>query len=126
MIAAHMGMPDHDAFVAYAETYDNVRLDTTMCFTDFHGSRGFADALAPRLAALSGKVLFGTDFPNIPYLYAHQIEALTRLGLGDEWMRSVLWHNGAELFLPPDHAQPTASTGNEQSAGRNLGPRPTT
>jgi predicted TIM-barrel fold metal-dependent hydrolase len=43
-------------------------------------------------------VLLGTDFPNIPYAYAHQLEALTRTGLDDDWMRAVLWHNGARLF----------------------------
>jgi hypothetical protein len=125
MIAAHMGMPDHLAFFDFVETFHNVWLDTTMCFTEFHGSAALASTLAPRLAALQDKVLFGTDFPNIPYAYAHQIEALARLGLGDDWMRAVLWHNGARLFLSPDHAQPTASNGHEQSAGRNLGP-PTT
>jgi hypothetical protein len=54
--------------------------------------------LAPRLAALDSKVLFGSDFPNIPYAYAHQIDVLTRLDLGDDWMRQVLWHNGARLL----------------------------
>ena len=47
---------------------------------------------------LGGKVLLGSDFPNIPYAYEHQIEALERLGLGDAWLARVLWHNGAELF----------------------------
>jgi hypothetical protein len=98
MIAAHMGMPDHDAFLDFVRAYDNVWLDTTMCFTEFHGSAGLAGQLAPQLATLQDKVLFGTDFPNIPYAYAHQIEALTRLGLGEDWMRAVLWHNGARLF----------------------------
>lgn len=98
MIAAHMGMPDHHAFIDFVETYDNVWLDTTMCFTDFHGSVPFAPDTTPRLDAVRDKVLFGTDFPNIPHPYAHQIEALSRLGLGDDWMRAVLWHNAAALF----------------------------
>jgi uncharacterized protein len=98
MIAAHMGMPDHMDFIRLAEVYDNVRLDTTMCFTDFHGSGGYADAVKPALATLADKVLFGTDFPNIPYPYAHQLEALARLDLGDDWMRRVIWHNAAGLF----------------------------
>jgi hypothetical protein len=43
-------------------------------------------------------VVLGSDFPNIPYPYAHQLDALARLGLGDEWMRKVLWENGARLL----------------------------
>ena len=83
MIVAHMGMPEYDEFIGFAERYDNVRLDTTMVFVDFFDADA-ADklrrTLAPRLASLGSKVLFGSDFPNIPYDYAHQIEVLTRLG----------------------------------------------
>lgn len=98
MVAAHMGMPEHRAFLDFAETYENVTVDTTMCFTDFSGSAFIGVRLAPRLRALQDKVLFGTDFPNIPYEYAHQIEALVRLDLGDDWMRAVCWDNGARMF----------------------------
>jgi predicted TIM-barrel fold metal-dependent hydrolase len=98
MIAAHMGMPEHRHFIGFAERYDNVRLDTTMCFTDFTESGFLAEKLGPRLAALQDKVLLGTDFPSIPYAYAHQVEALARLDLGDAWMRAVCWDNAAALF----------------------------
>jgi len=98
MISAHMGMPQHRHFLGFAERYDNVRVDTTMCFTDFTESGFLAQRLSPQLVALADKVLFGTDFPSLPYAYAHQIEALARLDLGDEWMRKVLWHNAANLF----------------------------
>ena len=98
MIAAHMGMPEYDEFLGFAERYANVRVDTTMCFTDFSGSIALGKRLAPRLEALQDKVLLGADFPNLPYPYAHQLEALVRLGLGDGWLRSVCWGNGAKLF----------------------------
>jgi uncharacterized protein len=47
---------------------------------------------------LGGKVLLGSDFPNIPYVYAEQIVGLVRLGLGDPWLRAVCWDNAARLF----------------------------
>jgi predicted TIM-barrel fold metal-dependent hydrolase len=101
-VIAHMGMPEYDEFLGFAERYQNVFVDTTMCFVDFHadGAR-LGAALAPRLAALQPKVLFGADFPNIPYEYAHQIEALARVGLGDEWLRDVCWRNAARLLGVP-------------------------
>ena len=43
-------------------------------------------------------MVLGSDFPNIPYPYATQIEALVRLDLGDDWLRGVLWHNGVRLL----------------------------
>jgi uncharacterized protein len=98
LVMAHMGMPEYDEFIGFAERYERVYLDTTMCFTDFAGGRETGRRVAPRLAALREKVLLGTDFPTIPYAYAHQLEVLADLGLGDEWMRAVCWSNAAELF----------------------------
>jgi predicted TIM-barrel fold metal-dependent hydrolase len=51
-----------------------------------------------RLADVADRVVFGSDFPNIPYPYATQLDALVRLDLGDDWLRGVLWHNGARLL----------------------------
>jgi predicted TIM-barrel fold metal-dependent hydrolase len=45
--------------------------------------------------------VLGTDFPNTPYAYSHQIEALARLGFGDAWLRGVLHDNGARLIGLP-------------------------
>lgn len=100
LVIAHLGAPEYDDFIAMAEEFDNVRLDTTMAFTEFFEEMGgpFPAHLLPRLVALGDKVLLGSDFPNIPYDYPHQIEALEQLGLGDDWLRKVLWHNAAALF----------------------------
>jgi uncharacterized protein len=102
LVIAHLGMPEYNEFADLAEAHTGVHLDTTMCGTDF--SNGFAplpDAYVERLAGLVDKVVLGSDFPSIPYPYAHQIQALARLGLGDEWMRAVLWSNGARLLGLP-------------------------
>lgn len=100
LVMAHMGAPDYAEFIAFAEQYERVHLDTTMVFTDFFDDAAgdFPDVLLARLAALREKVLFGSDYPNIPYPYAHQVAALDRLGLGDDWLRAVCWENGARLF----------------------------
>ncbi len=98
-VLAHMGAPDYVEFLAIAEDNERVHLDTTMAFTDFFEEMApFPRDLLPRLAALQDKVLLGSDFPNIPYPYAHQLEALERLGMGEDWLRSVCWHNGERLF----------------------------
>jgi predicted TIM-barrel fold metal-dependent hydrolase len=103
-IIAHMGAPDYEAFLRLALGYERVFLDTTMIFTDFF------DALAPFPAAalplarelgLAGKILLGSDFPNIPYPYARQLAGLARLGLGDDWLRAVCWDNPVALFGAP-------------------------
>ncbi|MGW1640151.1 amidohydrolase family protein [Streptomyces lavendulae] len=99
LIIAHMGMPEYADFLDLAERHPGVLLDTTMVFTDFSERlRGFPPADLGRLADLGDRILLGTDFPNIPYPYEHQLEALERLGLGDDWLRAVCHDNGARLF----------------------------
>ena len=99
LVIAHMGAPEVSAFMDLADTYDNVRLDTTMAFVDFFGEDpASAPELRPRLVDLQPKILLGSDFPNIPYAYAHQVEGLIGLDLGDDWLRDVMWNNGARLF----------------------------
>ena len=99
LVIAHLGMPEYAEFLDLAERYERVHLDTTMFATDFtERLMPFDPALRPRLGALRDKVILGSDFPSIPYAYAHQLHALHRLELGEEWLRAVLWHNGARLF----------------------------
>jgi predicted TIM-barrel fold metal-dependent hydrolase len=99
LVIAHLGMPEYREFLDLAERYERVHLDTTMFATDFtERLMPFNRADLPRLSALQDRVLLGSDFPSIPYPYAHQLAALHRLGLGEEWLRAVLWGNGARLF----------------------------
>ncbi|WP_299530304.1 amidohydrolase family protein [uncultured Streptomyces sp.] len=99
IVVAHLGMPEYAEFLELAERYPQIRLDTTMAFTDF--SEKFAPFPAAdrgRLADLGDRVLLGSDFPNIPYPYAHQLRSLERLDLGDDWLRAVCRENAVALF----------------------------
>lgn len=99
LLIAHMGMPEYGAFLDLASTYAHVYLDTTLVFT------AFTEALAPfppelhgRLADLADRILFGSDFPNIPYGYPDAVQALIDLDLGDDWLRGVFRFNAQRLF----------------------------
>jgi uncharacterized protein len=98
-VIAHCGAPEYGEHLDLVEQYPNVHVDTTMVGTDY------LNAFAPlpadvvrRLGELGHRVVLGTDFPNIPYPYADQLAALERLGLGEQWLREVCWHNGVRLF----------------------------
>ena len=75
-----------------------------MVFTAFcEAAAPFPRELLPRLAAMPERIVLGSDFPNIPYAYAHQLEALERLRdkeprLDDDWLRTVCWFNGQRLL----------------------------
>ena len=97
LIVAHMGAPECAEFLALAERYERVRLDTTMVFTEFFGAT-YPPDLVPRLLDLQPKILLGSDFPTIPYPYVEQLTGLARLDLGDDWLRAVCWQNGHDLL----------------------------
>ncbi|MCF6525986.1 amidohydrolase family protein [Streptomyces sp. JJ36] len=99
LVVAHLGMPEYGAFLELAERYPRVHLDTTMAFTRFSEEQApFPRRDLPRLAGAADRVLFGSDFPNIPYGYPEALHALERLELGDAWLRRVCHGNAAALF----------------------------
>jgi hypothetical protein len=98
-IIAHLGAPEYGEFLDLALRHPGVHLDTTMAFTDFlEHLAPFPPRLRPRLAEAADRILLGSDFPNIPYRYLHQLEALARLDLGPAWLRAVCHDNAAALF----------------------------
>ncbi|MGO1898629.1 MAG: amidohydrolase family protein [Brevibacterium yomogidense] len=98
-VIAHTGMPEYREFIQLAEDFENVCLDTCMTFTPYvEATMPFPDDLLGRLVALQDKVVLGSDFPNIPYPYSVQIDAIRGLDLGEEFERKVLHDNGARLL----------------------------
>jgi hypothetical protein len=99
MIVAHLGAPEYGEFFDLMQRYAGVHLDTTMAFTEFFERlMPFPAALRPRLAEAADRILLGSDFPNIPYPYLHQLEALARLDLGVRWLRAVCHDNATRLL----------------------------
>ncbi|WP_235009495.1 amidohydrolase family protein [Arthrobacter sp. SLBN-83] len=99
LIIAHAGLPEYREFAELAANHPHVYLDTTMVGTSYMEQvapipPGYIDTLA----GLYHKVVFGTDFPSIPYSYSHQIQVLESWGLGSRWMQNVLWHTPQALL----------------------------
>ena len=100
LIVAHMGMPEYGEFLDICLDSAAVHLDTTMAFT------AFVDEMMPfpageqaRLRDAGERIVFGSDFPNIPYRYRDALTAVTAVpGIDDGWMRGVLHDNAARLF----------------------------
>jgi uncharacterized protein len=104
LVIAHLGAPDYEEFLALAEQHPGVWLDTAMVFGDPPQLGPFPQRLVARLAGLGARIAFGSDFPTIPQPVASQLGGLVALGLGEDWLRGVLWHNGLRLFgLHPSH-----------------------
>ena len=104
VVLAHAGMPDYAGALDLLGRFEYVRLDTTMVGTPF------SERIAPlpadwpaRLVPVADRVVFGSDFPNIPYPYAEQVGAVARWAaadrrLGATFLRSVLYHTPTQLI----------------------------
>ncbi|HEX6500024.1 MAG TPA: amidohydrolase family protein [Micromonosporaceae bacterium] len=100
-VIAHLGAPEYAGFLDLAQRYPRVLLDTTMALTPFFEAMApFPAELRPALRdlGLAGRVVLGSDFPNIPYAYATQLAVLADLDFGEPWLRAVCWENGARLL----------------------------
>ena len=99
LVIAHLGLPDYGEFIDLVAEYPRVYVDTTMVFTAFtEVNHPFPDALRPRLLDIGSRIVFGSDFPNIPYSYLDAVDAILRLELGSAWVRGVLHDNAHRLF----------------------------
>jgi uncharacterized protein len=92
----HLGADEYDAYEKLLERYDNLWLDTTMVCADYF------PVPTPRrlIACRPERILYGTDFPNVPYAWDREIKKITELRLGDANEAKLLGQNALELFAP--------------------------
>ncbi|PTL83560.1 amidohydrolase family protein [Vitiosangium sp. GDMCC 1.1324] len=90
----HLGADEFDAYERLLERYDNLWLDTTMAVAGY-----FPIPLPLRLLHVRPeRILYGTDFPNLPYAWDRELKQLLALKLGDEVEAGILGQNALGLF----------------------------
>jgi predicted TIM-barrel fold metal-dependent hydrolase len=98
---AHMGAYEVEAFLDLARAHESVFLDTTFAMSSV--ARRFADfdpAAVPDevLTELSTSIMYGSDYPNIPYPYRREREHLLGRTLSTAVCRDV-FSRTARRFL---------------------------
>jgi predicted TIM-barrel fold metal-dependent hydrolase len=92
----HLGADECEAHLRLLERYDNLWLDTTMMLAGY-----FPIPPPPGLfEARPDRILYGSDFPNIPYEWDRELRWLADAGLSDEDLAGVLGRNALELYRP--------------------------
>jgi len=90
----HLGADEFDAYQAMLEKYDNLWLDTTMTLAEYLPMDYF-----PKLAEMrADRIIFGTDFPNLPYAWDREIRRLVQLNLDDDRLEMILGRNAVEFY----------------------------
>ena len=92
-IIAHMGAGEVEEYSTLLGEYSNLRMDTTMVFVDFYATGENLDPFISILSEYPDQILFGSDFPNIPYNYSHPVEKLLNSGLDEDILRKVFYKN---------------------------------
>ena len=97
VVVAHCGAYEYGDYESLADKYEHVHFDTAM--NCVHGSV-FRDNCPGRLffERHASRIVFGTDFPNIPYEYVRQTDAIRNLALGPE-LEQRIFRGNAEALL---------------------------
>jgi predicted TIM-barrel fold metal-dependent hydrolase len=82
----HLGADEVDGYTRLLERTDNVVLDTTMMLAGYFPGDYF-DALA---RCRPDRVMYGTDFPNLPYSWDRELRAIAERRLGETHVRALL------------------------------------
>lgn len=95
VVVAHFGVPDSARYLALAAREPRLFLDTTMAFAADSPMR--ATASREEVERGAGQIVYGTDYPNIPYPYRDELAALDALGLSDGALRRITAENARRL-----------------------------
>jgi len=94
MCVPHLGMDEIVAYSHLIEKYDTLWLDTTMAIADF-----LPLDVAVRLEEMrTDRVMYGTDFPNIPYAWDRELKKLMRYPLSEKALAGILGENARAFF----------------------------
>jgi hypothetical protein len=94
----HLGADEFERYRRMIEDHDNLWLDTAMALADY-----LPGAAPPPLAEYrADRVIYGTDFPNIPYAWDRELRRIVDAGLPGERLRLLLAKNATELFGLPE------------------------
>lgn len=101
VVVAHMGAFESDAFLALLDRHPNLYVDTTMTLAPAARRYVGADPSAITDEALSryqDRILFGSDFPLIPYDYEEERRWAWERSLPDAVRRKIFHDNAVRLL----------------------------
>ena len=94
VVVPHLGSDEYADFEAMLDRHPNLWLDTTMT----QGSYFPTDPGTGILARRHERLIYGTDFPNIPYAWDRELKAIAGAGLPDAHLRAIAGGNAARVF----------------------------
>ena len=89
-----MGFDELSAYREMIEKYDNLWLDTTMVITDYFPIQEKIVLSHYR----SDRIMYGSDFPNIPYAWDRELKELKAADISHEVLEKISYKNATDFF----------------------------
>jgi len=96
LVVAHMGAPDTQDYLSLLKEHKSLYLDTTMCYCEV--TAGGTRMRGEHLEQSADKILFGSDWPNVPHEYSSEPDALRSSGLSDRALSLIMHENAAKIL----------------------------
>lgn len=90
----HLGVDEFIPYKNLIEKYDNLWLDTAMSLTDYFPFENPVKLHEMR----AERIMYGSDFPNIPYAWDREIKLFAKMGLSDTSQELILFRNAMQFF----------------------------
>ena len=90
----HLGFDEISAYRNLIEKYDNLWLDTTMVITDYFPIEERIDLGSYR----SDRIMYGSDFPNIPYPWDRELNELKAFQLPQDTLEKISYKNAVDFL----------------------------
>jgi len=95
----HLGCADYRAYTGLLERHDNLWVDTAMILADYLPDDGSApEAVRHLLAVRPDRVMYGTDFPIIPYAWDRELRRLAAAELAPDALARLLAGNAERFY----------------------------
>ncbi|MFW9771726.1 MAG: amidohydrolase family protein [Candidatus Heimdallarchaeota archaeon] len=100
IIIAHMGAFEYQKFLNLLDKYENLYLDTAMIYipNNIFPERDSKRPGPEKLLSYQDRILFGSDFPNIPYEYENSTKGLLEFNLPRKFYEAIFHNNAKKLF----------------------------
>ncbi|MBA2879724.1 hypothetical protein HNR65_000031 [Desulfosalsimonas propionicica] len=90
----HLGADEFSAYARLIESSDRLWLDTAMAVTDYLPIDN-----PVRLSEMrADRVLYGSDFPNIPYAWDRELKELAAAGFSRDFLARLMWKNARDFY----------------------------
>jgi predicted TIM-barrel fold metal-dependent hydrolase len=87
-------MDEFSEYQQLLEKHDTLWLDTVMALTDFFPEKPKVSLRKMR----KDRIIFGTDFPNLPYAWDREIKWLMEADLPSDFLERIFSKNAVEFF----------------------------